>query len=282
MRIFTISDIHVDYDENRQWMEDLSGHDYKEDILILSGDVSHHFDLLKDTLLRLKQRFAYLFFTPGNHDLWIRNEGWQDSIEKFERIYTFCEQNAVFMSPQTLKAHKEAVIRIVPLHSWYTTPEQGADSLYIPKPGEDESNRMWSDNYFVNWPDSFKGYPPIRYFMELNRRQNGNDLAPTISFSHFLPRQDVMFSEDRQRDRERMKKYDRMPAFNFSRVAGSSLIERQLRTLGSSIHIYGHQHINRERVIERVRYVAHCLGYPNERRRGAVRGIEQGLKQIVF
>jgi hypothetical protein len=61
---------------------------------------------------------------------------------------------------------------------------------------------------------------------------------------------------------------DAYPRFNFSRVAGSSGIETQIRRLGSTAHVYGHQHRNRDRVVDGVRYVSHCLGYPSERRRG--------------
>ena len=83
-------------------------------------------------------------------------------------------------------------------------------------------------------------------------------------------------------DPELIKKYDRHPEFNFSRVAGSSLIDQQIRQIGSRLHVYGHQHINRDREIEGVRYVAHCLGYPNERKRGVIKGIEQGLKELII
>ena len=42
MRIFTISDLHIDYSENQRWVEGISTFDYQEDILILAGDITHH------------------------------------------------------------------------------------------------------------------------------------------------------------------------------------------------------------------------------------------------
>ena len=77
------------------------------------------------------------------------------------------------------------------------------------------------------------------------------------------------------------KKYDRNPQFHFSRVAGSDLIDKQIRQIGSVLHVYGHQHINRDRKIDGVHYISHCLGYPNERKRGVIKGIEQGLKELI-
>jgi ribulose bisphosphate carboxylase small subunit len=59
----------------------------------------------------------------------------------------------------------------------------------------------------------------------------------------------------------------RTRSFNFSRVAGSTLIEKQIRALGSRVHVYGHQHRNRSRYYEGTWYVSNCLGYRAERER---------------
>lgn len=63
---------------------------------------------------------------------------------------------------------------------------------------------------------------------------------------------------------------DLNPEFNFSRVAGTELIDHQIRTVGSKMHLYGHQHRNRYREIDGVTYVSHCMGYPAERKRGMI------------
>ena len=41
MRVFALSDIHVDYLENLNWILQLSADEYQQDILVLAGDVSH-------------------------------------------------------------------------------------------------------------------------------------------------------------------------------------------------------------------------------------------------
>ena len=33
-------------------------------------------------------------------------------------------------------------------------------------------------------------------------------------------------------------------------------------------HVHGHQHRQRDRIIDGVRYVSHCLAYPSERQEG--------------
>src|SRR6266850_2440084 len=40
MRIFALSDIHIDYDVNAKWIANLSCDDYQDDVLILAGDVT--------------------------------------------------------------------------------------------------------------------------------------------------------------------------------------------------------------------------------------------------
>jgi len=278
MRIFAISDIHVDFQDNQKWIDAVSEIDYKEDVLLLAGDVCHHFYRLQETLLQLRGKFHRLFFVPGNHDLWLRGESFKNSMEKFEAIIVFCKKNDISMNPDTINN-----ISIVPLFSWYTSPEDGEDSLYWPKPGEDENNRMWSDRFFIKWPNSNFPKSASQYFYELNSELISEKYSGTvISMSHFIPRKEMMFSQyPPMLDPERIKKFDRSPEFNFSRVAGSELIEKQIRQVGSKLHVYGHQHINRDREIDGIRYAAHCLGYPNERKRGVIKGIEQGFKELM-
>ena len=102
------------------------------------------------------------------------------------------------------------------------------------------------------------------FFLQLNEPQvNRHYDAPIITFSHFVPRAELMYSTPHERQGRTL--VDPHPRFNFSRVAGCLGIDTQIRRLGATIHIYGHQHRNRDRVINGVRYISHCLGYPRER-----------------
>ncbi len=277
MRIWILSDIHVDFIANQSWLDQLSDFEYQDDLLILAGDVTHNLDLFKSTLISLRKKFKMLFFVPGNHDLWLRDNLFSDSIEKFHHIQQFCKSNDIKTSPE-LVSNNSVDILIVPLFSWYHLPHQ-TGSLYITKPGEGSYEEVWNDSYFVKWPS--KNFKPVEYFFELNKQQFKSVSADlVITFSHFLARQENMFYNEGKIDIEKMKKFDRNPKFNFSMIAGSKLIDEQLRLMGSKIHVYGHQHINHDRIINGVRYVAHCLGYPAERLRGMIEGIAQGLKQV--
>ena len=264
MRVFAVSDLHVDHLDNRQWVEGLSRTEYRNDALIVAGDLSHRAPRLESALTALRERFASVFFVPGNHDAWLVG-GEPDSWTKIRRILERCASLDVSTDPRRLGDDEQAVW-IVPLLSWYVKPEEGADSLYGPKPGESGTLEGWADEQFVRWPDFPEGTTPASALLGMNHPavERAYD-APVISFSHFLPRRELIFS-----GRKAGRVHDSHVWFNFSRVAGSKGIERQIRRLGPRVHVYGHQHRNRRRRIEDILYVSHCLGYGRERENGQI------------
>src|SRR5262249_27686383 len=87
MRVFAVSDLHVDYESNAQWVENLSRMDYTDDILILAGDLSDALDQIDKNLNALAMRFKKVLYVPGNHEMWIiRNPELEDSIAKFVEV----------------------------------------------------------------------------------------------------------------------------------------------------------------------------------------------------
>jgi len=271
MRIFALSDAHIDYQANFVELETISPVDYQRDALILAGDLTDNCERLRAALTSVRAKFAHVFFVPGNHELWVRRQEYAHSLDKFWRIVELCESLDVRARPQRVgTSGGERGVSIVPLFSWYVQPEEGADSLFVPKPGENPTLEMWSDKYFVRWPQN--DGPMAHLFLRLNEAHldHAND-APIISFSHFLPRRDLIFPTAAERQRGEVDPPDRSPRFNFSRVAGCRSLDAQIRRLGSAVHVYGHQHRNRRRVVDGVLYVAHCLGYPGELERDPAR-----------
>lgn len=275
-RVFALSDIHVDYEENLAWIRNISDRDYAADALILGGDVTDKLELLRKTLALLKLKFAEVFFVPGNHELWIRRRECEDSRAKFFEILKLCASLSVHTSPAALLA-QTAKLWIVPLFSWYRKPEEGSRSLFVEKAG-DENQDIWADDHFTRWHSLGAGMSVADMFLRMNetnvlRRYD----APVISFSHFLPRPELMFwtrEEAAAVPKDKIIR-DPNPSFNFSRVAGCAGLEKQIRALNSRVHVYGHQHRNRDRCLDGTRYVSHCLGYPHERENGQIHHVEQ-------
>lgn len=74
LQVFVLSDLHTDYHENMTWVKCLSAIRYKEDVLIVAGDVAETYKNFVLTMSLLKEKFKQVFFVPGNHDLWCRWE----------------------------------------------------------------------------------------------------------------------------------------------------------------------------------------------------------------
>lgn len=273
-RLWAISDLHVDHRENRELLRSLDPHTWRDDCLIVAGDVTDLFDGLLRTLSELSERFAAVAYVPGNHELWLpRTPGFADSWEKFHRIIEACDAVGVLTRPFRLSAAGGGRLWVVPLMSWYSGPEDDAEaSLYVEKAGVvDRTHEMWGDYRFTRWPAGGERTLADRFLdcNEMHLDQTWD--APVVTFSHFLPRRELIFpTEETLRQLPAAARRDPTPAFNFSRVAGSQRLDAQLRALQSRVHVYGHQHRNRVRAIDGVTYVSHCMAYPRERQRGFV------------
>lgn len=278
MRVFLLSDVHAHHAANMRWLANISFQDYINDVLLLAGDIAEKLDTLEEVFPLLNEKFARVFFVPGNHEFWIRKKEAQNSLFKFNQVMALCDSYDVITRPTRVGG--ENGVWIVPLFSWYVRPEEGDDSLFAPKLGEAESRYVWSDDYFIKWPKLGSSSRMVDYFLDLNesRLSRGFD-APVISFSHFLPRRDLIYSTKEELEAG-LSTVDPNPSFNFSRVAGSTKLDEQIRHLGSVVHAYGHQHRNRTRMIDGIQYVSFCLGYPRERENGHVIGVGNTPKLI--
>jgi len=268
-RVFGWSDLHVDYDANRRLVSQLSQQDYRADLLVLAGDVSSQPERVMATLGLLRERFREVAFVPGNHDLWVGPRDAFDSWDKLHALRARCRGAGIRTDPFTCSVGHQS-LRILPVLAWYLKPEEGGGSLFLAKPGEDPALSMWADNHRIKWPALPGGRPVAEHLLALNEEAPGSEPCPatetvTISFSHFLPRVELVFGDrDRLVAEGAVSGGDRAPEFNFTRVAGCRQIDTLLRRHRSVLHLYGHQHRNRDRRIDGVRYLSHCLGYPGE------------------
>lgn len=239
MRIFAISDLHTDFRENMMLVEELSGVIYQRDALIVAGDISDRPDTLRSTLALLRSKFMQIFYVPGNHELWVRRES-RTSIEKFHSVLALCETLNVQTSPAKVDA-----MWIVPLFSWYESQFDADNS------GDNDSLNGWADFYLCKWPSAIGQV--CDFFLRMNEPRLRSYDGPVISFSHFLPRRDLLPAVERL-------KFKGLP-----KVAGCAALDEQIRSLKSGIHIFGHSHISCDRVIDGIRYIQNPLRYPRER-----------------
>jgi hypothetical protein len=233
MRLFATSDLHTDYRENFRWLQELSDTEYRDDALIVAGDVSDRVEIIRETLLLLRSKFRKLLFTPGNHELWVRGAK-INSVEKLQLILDLCDELDIATTPLKLEN-----LWVVPLFSWY-------DGVFEPE------MKAWADFHSCKWPE---GTMPLSdYFLRLNETHLNAYDAPVISFSHFLPRSELLPP----------KEYLRISWLG--NVSVCAALDSQIRQLNSTVHICGHTHTTFDVVIDGVRYVQNAVRYPRERR----------------
>ncbi len=70
--MWAVSDIHTDYPQNLAWAQQwCAGGDFKQDAILLAGDVSDSLETLTKTLQTFAAAFGHVFFVPGNHGEWV-------------------------------------------------------------------------------------------------------------------------------------------------------------------------------------------------------------------
>lgn len=240
MRLFTVSDVHVDYAKNLRWVKQLSDVDFKNDLLILAGDLSDKFELALETLNLFKDKFKAIAFLPGNHDIWIRDKDFKSSFEKHNALIKAANEIGVYTSTFNFNE-----IQIKPIYSWY--------DYSFGKPSE-ALQQQWADFYRCEWLDTTHQTQIAEYFFELNTASEENSNQKVITFSHFVPRMDV---------------FPNHPIPIIEKLApclGSQKIETLIRQYQSDLHIFGHSHLNRDETINGVRYINNAFGYPKESR----------------
>lgn len=240
MRVFALSDIHIDFEENEEWVKSLSSWDYTEDTLILAGDISDVEARVQWCFEIFKNRFRNVFFVPGNHDIWVKSSDRFNSLEKFENLLALAENFEVQTEPGRI-----GDVMIAPIYSWYDF-SFGAPSDYIRK--------AWMDFRRCRWPSELSDESLItKYFLKRSKPPQG-EYKTLITCSHFLPRIDIMPLRIPPKKRELYS------------VLGASAIDTHIREQGSDIHVYGHSHVNLDKHVDGVRYINNAFAYPNETR----------------
>ncbi|NKB61083.1 MAG: hypothetical protein GKR95_02715 [Gammaproteobacteria bacterium] len=241
MYVYTISDLHVDYPANRQWLDSLSETQFQQDVLILPGDISDDRKLLSQVFNKLKSCFFEVIYVPGNHDLWVPRDQTLTSLKKFEEVLDLADSMSVVTGVWSHEA-----LTIVPLFSWYDY-SFGSPCEWL--------RRSWMDYYLCNWEEfSDEAVAVTDFFLSKNESRLSVKNHHVISCSHFLPRLDLM--------------PDHIP-FEHQRVypvLGSWKLDQQIRQLGSNMHIYGHSHVNRDVTLEGIHYINNAFGNPKETR----------------
>ncbi|KAM5570206.1 acyl-carrier-protein phosphodiesterase PptH [Rosa sericea] len=278
LRVFVLSDLHTDYTENMKWIKNLSSVRYKNDILIVAGDVSETYKNFIMTMSLLKNKFEHVLYVPGNHDLWCRQEGeiYLDSHQKLNKVLDACRGLGVETNPIVLDG-----LGIIPLLSWYHESfdkEEEITNIHIP-----HLEMACKDFKACKWSGELSNgdISLALYFDAMNEKNQNvikeiqNTCSQIITFSHFVPRQELC-------PEKRMLFYPKLP-----KIIGSDCLEVRIRSIhgvegsASACHVFGHTHFCWDAVLDGIRYVQAPLAYPRERKR-RMNGGENWLPFCIY
>ncbi|KAK8599633.1 hypothetical protein V6N13_077546 [Hibiscus sabdariffa] len=263
LRVFVLSDLHTDYPENMEWVRNLSTKRHDKDVLLVAGDVAETYDNFVLTMSLLKERFEYVFFVPGNHDLWSRWETEDlDSLEKLNKLLDACKQLGVETNPVVIDG-----LGIIPLFSWYHESFDKEDDITgVRIPSLDLACK---DFHACKWPGNLSNRDTsLSLYFDTMNEKNQNTVkqiqrtcSQIITFSHFVPRQELC-------PEKRMLFYPNLP-----KIIGSDWLEDRIRSIHGvesssfACHVFGHTHFCWDAIVDGIRYVQAPLAYPRERKR---------------
>jgi hypothetical protein len=266
--LFAISDLHVSHRTNREALAALPPH--PDDWLIVAGDVSERPEHLSFTLAVLTDRFARVFWVPGNHDLWCpptatdRTRG----QARYDELVAICQRAGV-LTPEDpyVVWPSEPDTFIVPMFLLFDYSFRPAD---VPASGAvawaRESGLLAGDEWMLDaspWPSRAAWCAARCAITDARLRALPAD-ARTILINHWPLRHDLAIPP-------------RIPRFSI--WCGTTRTESWPRRFRARAVISGHLHLRTTLWRDGIRFEEVSLGYPRDWH--AERGIAAYLRQVL-
>ncbi|MCW8196697.1 metallophosphoesterase [Proteobacteria bacterium 005FR1] len=268
MKLFAISDLHLDHRANREALQDLPA--FTDDWLILGGDICSSPRHLREALDTFCARFAHVVWVPGNHELWVDDrDPFDSSVAKYEELVEVCRHSGV-STPEDeypLWQGPGGTHRVVPLHLLYDYSfRPGSVAAESAVDWAVESGVLCRDEYQID-PGPFASkaeWCRARVDYSRHRLRECSDGTPLVLVNHFPLRYDLVRTM-------------RIPRFSI--WCGTRATEDWHREFGASVVVSGHLHMRCTDYRDGVRFEEVSLGYPRDWRRE--RGIEHYLREIL-
>lgn len=255
MKLHALSDLHLGHRANRLALESLP-FTYRDDWLLLGGDVGETEEHLEAALAALTRRFARVLWTPGNHELWTPPsvEGGLRGEAKYRRLVEICHRYTVLTPedeyPLWLGEGGPAVLAPTFLLYDYsfrpdTVTEAGAIAW------AESQGVLCSDEYLIH-PEphaSAAAWCAARCALTLPRLEEAAARAPLVILNHFPLHESLI----------------RLPSIpSFSIWCGTKRTHDWHTRFPVKAVVYGHLHVRGTDWIDGVRFEEVSLGYPRD------------------
>ncbi len=269
MKLYAISDLHLDHEANRLALAALPAQ--PEDWLIVAGDVSSSTAHIERGLGELRRRFARVLWVPGNHDLWSVPDDPCPlvGVARYERLVEICRRLDVLTpeDPYPLWSGAGGPCRIAPLFVLYDysfrpaeVPFERAIDWAV------ESGVLCADErYLVPTPHPTRqAWCEDRLRRTFPRLEAAAAEGPLVLVNHFPLRRDLAV-------------LPRIPRFTI--WCGTTRTEDWHVRFRARVVVSGHIHIRRTDWRDGVRFEEVSLGYPSQWR--SDRGVRGYLREIL-
>ena len=270
MKLFAISDLHLNYRINRDALVDLPA--YPEDWLIVAGDIGESESHFHFAFSVLTQRFARLIWVPGNHDLWSHPSDPHALAgdTKYRSLVSLCRKYGVITpeDPYVCWSTSGKSWMLVPLFLLY-------DYSFRPANISLESAVAWARSNGILCRDeiylkatpyaSLPEWCHVRYEYTRRRLNIIPEEMPLVLINHYP----LLASP--------LKRLLRIPQFSI--WCGTSLTCDWHRKYPVVTVVYGHLHIRATDYYDGIRFEEVSLGYPKHW--SQPRGMQAYLRQIL-
>jgi len=268
MRLFAISDLHLDYRENRVALSEMP--DFPDDWLILAGDICSSMEHFKFALEHLTDRFAKVIWVPGNHELWCDSKKKElNSNLKYSQLVEICN-NFDVLTPEDPylewngEGGQHLIVPLFLLYDYSFRPDHVEEHQAVA--WARESGILCNDESLIKphpFPD-FSSWCRARCDYATDRLNSLPAEIPTILINHHPLREELV----------RLKRIPR-----FSIWCGTKETENWHRTYNAAAVVSGHLHLRATDYRDQVRFEEVSLGYPKHWRRE--HGMKHYLRQIL-
>lgn len=257
MRLYAISDLHLDFKINREALKQMSA--YPGDWLITGGDLCTSADHLRYALDELCARFDKVFWVPGNHELWSSrpDRAKKELIhgeEKYQSLVSLCRSYGVFTPEDPFQVWPDPTepCVIAPMFVPYDysfkpddVPVENAVDWAM------EAGILCNDEKLIK-PTPFASiseWCAHRLQYTLNRLQTHPNDTPWVWVNHFPLRRDLV----------RLKRIPRFVIW-----CGTRATEQWHTQFNVKAVVSGHLHMRATDYRDGVRFEEVALGYPRD------------------
>ena len=266
MKLYAVGDLHLGYRANRKALQEWRAH--PRDWLILAGDVGETLAHLELGVRAATERFAKVFWVPGNHELWSHRDSAARGVAKYEALVAVCRRFGVVTpeDPYVVWPEEPRCV-IAPVFLLY-------DYSFRPDTVAAHDAVAWAEAAGVRSADERflapDPYPTRDAWCRARVEQTAPRLAeaasrhPLVLVNHFPLRRDLV-------------RLPRIP--RFSVWCGTRRTETWHTRFRAKVVVAGHLHLRTTDWVDGVRFEEVSLGYPRHWRRE--RGIDGYLREIL-